>query len=384
MIYLDYAATTPMSEKAIDVYTKAAREFFGNASSLHDIGNQSNRLLETARTELATLIHGEKNGIYFTSGGSEANDLAIRSLVKANNNKGKHLITTQGEHSSILNTFELLENEGYQVSYTPLNQYGEVLVSELEKLVTDKTILVSIGHASADIGTIQPLEVIGEVLAEKNILFHSDCVQTFGKIPVDVQKTKLTSISVSSHKIYGPKGIGASYISPEVSWRRVIPNVTHENGFRPGTVNIPAIAAFVTAASDIHHKMEQNQNKFLDLREQLLSCIMKKNQVILEGHPTNVLPHHVALRFPGIEGQYMMLECNRAGIAISTGSACQAGLDTPSKTLLATGKSEDEARELIRMTFGCDTMKRDIDTVIEVLQKTASSFHWNRRSSDFA
>ncbi|WP_010282030.1 IscS subfamily cysteine desulfurase [Bacillus timonensis] len=373
MIYLDNAATTPICEEALQVYTEVSRKYFGNPSSLHDIGSHAKQLLELCRKELADKINGDAEGVYFTSGGSESNHLAIRSLLDAHRDKGNHLITSSTEHSSVHNVCKQLETEGFEVTYLPCDRYGQVHLEDLQSAITDKTILVSIQFANPEIGTIQPIIEIGKFLQERNILFHTDCVQAFGKVPIDVKQANIDSLSISSHKINGPKGVGACYIRPSVMWRIQVPGTTHENGFRPGTVNVPGIASFITAAQVICSEMEANSRKYSGLRERLLTGLSKlKHEIIVEGHTTNQLSHIVGLSVSGAQGQYVMLECNRYGIAISTGSACQIGKQSPSKTMLAIGKSEDEAKQLIRLSFGHMTKNEDIDKVIEVLQKITS------------
>lgn len=380
MIYLDYSATTPILDEALDIYNQVSKDYYGNPSSLHDIGSKAKHLLNTCREELAMCFNGEGRGVYFTGGGSESNYLAIRSLVKAHQNKGKHLITSLVEHSSVLNTFKGLEEEGFRVTYLPVDQYGEVQMSELQKALTDQTILVSITHANSEVGTVQPIEEIGELLSQRKILFHSDCVQSFGKLPIDVKKAKLSSISLSSHKVYGPKGVGASYISPEVTWKGIVPHTTHEKGFRQGTVNLPGVAGFVTAAQDINSNHTVEVARCLKLTQQLLSGIRSKGwNVVLEGHPERRLPHHLGLRLVGMEGQYAMLELNRYGIAISTGTACLAGQLGPSETMQAIGKTTMEANEFIRITVGRYTDEKDIESTIKAMDHMLKQYFQNKR-----
>jgi cysteine desulfurase len=375
MIYLDYSATTPMSENALNIYNEVARNYFGNPSSLHDIGSMADQLLQTCREELASCIQGEGRGIYFTGGGSESNYLAIRSLVKAYKHKGKHLITSPVEHASVLNTFKLLEEEGFRVTYLPVTSYGEVLLKDLKAALTEETILVSITHANSEIGTIQPIEAIGELLQRKKILFHSDCVQSFGKLPINVKKAKLTSISISSHKVYGPKGVGACYISPDAKWKETVPHTTHEKGFRQGTVNLPGIAGFVTAAQEVVTHIEEEAERCRRLTQQLLNGVREHGwKVILEGHPERRLPQHLGLRLPGMEGQYAMLELNRYGIAISTGTACLASQQGPSSTMMAIAKTNKEANEFIRITVGQPTKESDIERTIEVFHQVMTQY----------
>ncbi len=375
MIYLDYSATTPISDTALAVYHEVASNYFGNPSSLHDIGSAADEILTICRRSLAEMLNADAHGIYFTGSGSEANYLAVRSLVQGNRHRGNHLITSQVEHPSNLHTFQLLEEEGFEVTYLPVDSYGRVQLDALEKAVTPRTILVSVIHANSEIGTIQPLEEIGKMLAKKGILFHSDCVQTFGKMALDVKKWRLHSISISSHKVYGPKGVGAVFISPKVAWKSVIPHTTQEKGFRPGTVNVPGVAAFVAAAKETLERMEEDANHCRALRDRLLAGLREKGwNVVLEGHPAERLPHHLALRFPGIEGQTLLLELNRHGIAISTGTACQARNQQPSQTMAAIGRTKQEADELIRVTVGRQTTSEEIERTLAVFDQVLQAY----------
>ncbi|OQP18041.1 IscS subfamily cysteine desulfurase [Geobacillus zalihae] len=374
MIYLDYAATTPMCQEAIAAYAEAASVYFGNESSLHDIGTKAKQLLALCRRELAAMINGEAEGIYFTSGGTEANLLAIRSLAAAYRHKGNHLITTEIEHASLHHLFKQLETEGYTVTYLPVDRFGRIRLADLERAITPKTILASIQHANSEIGTIQPLADIGRLLRAHGVLFHSDCVQTFAKIQLDVQEIGLDSLSVSAHKVYGPKGVGAVYINPRRHWKPVFPGATHESGFRPGTVNVPGIAAFITAAQQLHRRMADEQSRLERLRNRLLHAIAAKQlPVTVEGHPDFRLAHIIGLSIAGYEGQLVMLECNRAGIAISTGSACQVGLQAPSRTMLAVGKTPEEAKQFIRVSLGAATTEAEIDQFVSTLERLTSA-----------
>lgn len=365
MIYLDYAATTPLSLEALDAYQKTAKRFFANSMSLHDAGCAAKETLEDARNTLSRLISAPKSGLYFTSGGTESNDLAIRSLVYAHRQKGKHLITTKAEHSSVLDTFSRLENEGFDVDYVPLKKNGQIKLEKLEKLLTNETILVSIAHVTSDLGTIQPIDQIGRMLKEKNILFHSDCVQSFGKIRVNVQKANLSAASFSAHKLYGPKSVGACYINPREHWQPLYSKAKHENGFRPGTVDVPGIAAFARAAQEAVASLETETKRMQSLRKRFISGIMETGYFV-EGESSTTLPHHLPLRLPGVEGQLVMLELNQKEIFVSTGSACSAN-ESHNETLLAMGKSREEARELIRITMGKQTTEEEMNETAEAL-----------------
>lgn len=367
MIYLDHAATTPMSESAIRVFTEASKGFFGNSSSLHDIGSSAQAMLEECRKQLAGYLNADLNGIYFTSGGSESNHLALLSIGRAHSAQGKHIITTVTEHPSLMNTLQLLEEEGFTITKLPVDQTGRIRIPELIEAITEDTILVSIGHANSEIGTIQPLKEVGGILKDRHILFHSDCVQTFGKIPIDVKELGLDSLSISSHKIYGPKGVGACYIAPHVDWKASIPGTSHEKGFRSGTVNVPGIAAFVTAAGEMIEQMEHHDRYFRKLRDRLLTRLEVEEGIVMEGHPMEVLPSIIGLRLKGIEGQYAMLKLNRKGFAVSTGSACSVGKQSPSKTMLEVGRTRDQAREFIRISLGVSTTEDQMDAFTEEL-----------------
>ncbi len=366
MIYLDYCATTPMSERAINIFSKAAIDFYGNPNSLHDVGTKAKNLLEYSRKTIANCINGEANGVYFTGGGSDSNNLAIKSLIKG---KKGHIITTSIEHFSVINTFLQLEEEGYDVTFLEVGQDGIVSLETIKEALKETTILVSIGYANSDIGVIQNIQEIGHFLKRNNIIFHSDCVQSFGKIPVDIQALNLDSVSLSSHKIYGTKGVGAVYISPKVNWKPIIPNTSHESGFRAGTVNVPGIASFAEAAIEICGNMSQEENRLKELSNLLLQRLSEKKVAhSLVGHSEQRLSHHLSLRIHGIEGQYVMLELNKKNIAISTGTACKVGEQNASKTMLQLGFHKNAAKELIRISMGKQTTKEQIETVATALE----------------
>ncbi|MBO1626373.1 IscS subfamily cysteine desulfurase [Bacillus arachidis] len=374
MIYLDYAATTPMSKEAIETYTKAAEQYFGNEQSLHDIGGTASSLLQVCRASLAQMIGGKEQGVFFTSGGSESNYLAIQSLL--NTKSGKHILTTPMEHASIRSYFQFLAQQGYTITEIPVDSYGLIDLRALEEAITEDTVLASIQHGNSEIGTIQPISEIGEILKKRNILFHTDCVQTFGKLPIDVTAMQIDSLSISAHKIYGPKGVGACYINPQVRWEEVFPGTSHEKGFRPGTVNVPGIASFLTAAEHILDNHEEEQARFRQLRSYFIEQLQPLPlEIQVEGHSTSCLPHIIGVTIKGIEGQYTMLECNRHGIAISTGSACQVGKQEPSKTMLAIGKTYEEAKQYVRFSFGRHTTKENIDTTIHTLLTIGNQFY---------
>lgn len=364
MIYLDHAATTSMSDKALEVYVNVAKHYFGNASSLHDEGSAAGQILEASAKTIAATLNARPQDIYFTSGATEGNFLAINSLLRAK--KGKHIITSQIEHSSVQNVFLKLESEGYDITWLPVDEFGRVSLDELEDLVQNKTALVSIQHVNSEIGSIQEIQKIGSFLQKQDILFHSDCVQSYGRLPLDIKVQNVDALTISSHKIYGPKGAGAVWMNPKVNWKSVFPEQDNSSRFRPGTADVPAIAAFATAAKERLSERESEQERIGKFKEKLLAEIKKMGfEVEIEGAPEQNVPNILGLRFPGMEGQFMMLECNQAGLAISTGSACQVGSDKPNKTMMAIGKNEQEAREFIRLSFGKKNEERQIPLIIE-------------------
>ncbi|MDR9417682.1 IscS subfamily cysteine desulfurase [Gracilimonas sp.] len=364
MIYLDHAATTSISDEALEVYQKVAKNYFGNASSMHDKGSGAEQILEASKKTIASTLNARPKDIFFTSGASESSFLAIYSLLKAC--EGKHIITTPIEHSSVRNIFIKLEQEGYEVSVVSVDKYGRVDVDELKSLVRDDTALASIQHVNSEIGTIQDLETIGEFLHSKKILLHSDCVQSYGRIPLNVQLLNVDSISISGHKIYGPKGIGAVWMNPKVNWKPVFPDSDNQKKFKPGTADVPSIAAFATAAKKINQNASSEQERIASFRKKLIAELERLpfDHEIIE-HPKRSVPNILGLRFPGMEGQFLMLESNHAGLAISTGSACQVGSDKPNKTMTAIGKDGQEAREFIRLSFGKENSEEQIPQIIQ-------------------
>ncbi|MED4038653.1 IscS subfamily cysteine desulfurase [Niallia taxi] len=369
MIYLDYAATCPLDSDAGKMYLEVSTDYYGNSSSLHDIGGKASDLLEGCRGEMARLLGVEKSGIYFTSGGTESNFLAITALLSANKRADKHIITTASEHSSIHGTMKRLAADGYAVTYLPLGANGIIDVQMLEACIKPETVLVSIQHVNSEIGAIQPIEKIGTILKERGIYFHSDMVQSFGKLDIAAISAKVDSLSISSHKFYGPKGVGLTYISPAIPWTGFLPGTTHENGFRAGTVNIAGIAAMCVAAQKAVKRLAVDYAHYQALREIVME-LASSTDYLTVFQCGNQLPSIVGMRILGMEGQWTMLECNRRGFAISTGSACQTGQQAPSKTMKALGLSDEEAKEFVRISFGrattIDDVKAFMQTVVSV------------------
>ncbi|ARI78967.1 IscS subfamily cysteine desulfurase [Halobacillus mangrovi] len=364
--YFDYAATCPIQEEALEAYIRGSREFYGNTSSLHDAGTKASALLEHCRKTFSTLINAEAEGIYFTSGGTESNIIGLQALLDAH--PGNHIIASDAEHSSIQNLLTKFEQEGYEVSRVPLTSAGFVDVNQLEELMSKDTAIVTIQHVNADIGTIQPIQRIHSLCKKWGSLFHSDCVQSFGKIDLTAITPYLDSLSISSHKVYGPKGVGAVYIRPSLSFMPLLPNTTHESGVRAGTLNTPGVAGFTVAAEHCVHTLEEHQTIIQKHKEYFLELMGEVSSELTIFGELNEVPI-LGLGIDGTDGQWTMLEANRKGYAFSTGSACQARSDGPPKTLLSMGVSEQEAKTFIRLSFSHLHSKEDIEGLAMCLKK---------------
>lgn len=367
MKYFDYAASCPLDQEAAEVYVKAASSYYGNSSSLHDIGDQANELLEYSRNQFARFFEVSKDGIYFTSGGSEGNYLALQTLLSGKVKKGNHIITGMAEHSSVLNTMEKLRQAGWEITMLPFDSGGRIDVKSFMDAVREDTVLASLQHANPEIGTLQPIEKIGALCREHNILFHSDCVQSFGKVDVAQIARAVDSLTISGHKFYGPKGVGAVYLNPALRWESYAPGTTHEGGFRAGTVNVPGIAAMAVAAEKAMKNLEVYEEHYHMLREEFLHSLAPVRSwcTVYEAD----LPSTIGMRVDGLEGQLIMNEANLRGFAISTGSACQVSLEAPSKTMVALGVEGKAAKEFIRITLGRETKVKDVRELGETLVK---------------
>lgn len=376
MIYFDFAASTPLDEEAAQAYVQAAAEYYGNSSSLHDIGSQAAGLLENCRSELAKMIGIDKNGLFFTSGGSEGNFLAIEALLTSVKKDGKHIIAGMAEHSSIHGALKRLEGHGYEITFIPFTSDGLLDLDRLRAAIKPETVLVTVQHINSEIGTIQPLEKIAGICQEHDLLFHSDFVQSFGKINIKDSAQLVDSFSISGHKFYGPKGVGAAYINPRIGFSPFFPGTTHESGFRPGTVNVPAIAAMTVAAQKISNRLSEEDQKYQLLRRAFMAEMepIKAWAKIFQAQEPSQLSSIIGLGISGIEGQWLMLECNRSGFSISTGSACQAGMQSPSKTMLALGVSRQEAKEFVRISFGKTSKVEDVHRLGQCIAGIVTKF----------
>ncbi|MGD6957072.1 IscS subfamily cysteine desulfurase [Rossellomorea aquimaris] len=368
MNYFDYAATTPIDPESLHVVQTVSNEFWGNPSSLHDIGGKAKHLLTKCREKLAGMLGVPSKGIYFTSGGTEGNHLALVTFALSRQENGKHIILGGAEHSSLHSSAAFLEQFGFTVTKIPFTSQGLIDLQILEESISEETTLVSIGHVNGEIGTIQPLHEIKNLLKYRDILLHCDMVQSFGKLDITEYTSIVDSFTLSSHKIYGPKGVGAYYINPSLDVSPMIPGQTHEDGFRGGTVNLPGIAGFVTAASMCHDSFSTPH--FIRLRARFLSQLeeqLSDTYTLYEGPAPAQLPHVVGLGIHGLEGQWLMLECNRRGFSISTGSACGAGSQDMSKTLTSMGVGQRAGKEFIRISFGRDTKEEHVEALVQTL-----------------
>lgn len=376
MIYFDFAATTPLDPEAAEVYLKVATDYYGNPSSLHDIGGQSASLLENCREVLANLAGIDKNGLFFTSGGSEGNFLAIEALLSSPKKKGNHIIAGMAEHSSVHGALNRLKKAGYEITLLPFNSKGLIDPDQLVNSLKPETVLIALQHVNSEIGTIQPIEELANICKTNSIHLHSDFVQSFGKIDVTSIAPLVSSFSFSGHKIYGPKGIGGVYVNPRIKWEPFIPGSSHERGFRPGTLNVPAIASMTAAAQKIMGSLDDDRDKYRLLRSAFIEALnpIKEKVKIYQADNASQLPNIIGLRIAGIEGQWMMLESNRLGFAISTGSACQIGMQSPAKVTQALGLSTDEAKEFIRISFGHSSSVEDVIKLGESIVKIVKAF----------
>lgn len=371
-VYLDHSATTPVAPEVLEEMLPFLRESFGNPNSLHSWGRIARKAIEEARTSLATLISANPEEIVFTGGGSESNNLAIKGIAFSLKDKGKHMITSQVEHHAVLEVCEWLEKKmGFEVTYLPVDEYGSVSVEDLKKAIRDDTILVSIMFGNNEVGTIQPIEEIGRVCREKGVLFHVDGVQAVGHIPVNVRELNIDMLTISAHKMYGPKGVGALYIRKGVRPTPLIHGGGQERGLRSGTENVAGIVGLGAAAKLALHRLQNgDEERVKALRDKLINGVLSRiPDAILTGHREKRLPFHASFCFKYIEGESLILKLDSLGIAASTGSACSSLSLEPSHVLLAMGIPHEVAHGSLRLTLGKDTKEEDIDYTIESLEK---------------
>ena len=369
-IYLDNAATTRVREEVAAEMLPIMTEVYGNASSVHAFGREGKKALEKARVQVANAIGAKKEEIYFTAGGSEADNWALKGTAAVLKNKGNHIITTAIEHHAILHTCAALEKEGFTVTYLPVDENGLVTAEQVEAAITPETILVSIMFANNEIGTIEPIAEIGAVCKAHKVLFHTDAVQAVGHVPIDVKEMNIDMLSMSGHKFYAPKGVGVLYVRTGVRLKNLIEGGAQERSKRAGTENLPGIVAMGKAIELICGEMEEENARMTAMRDRLIAGIMEKiPDARLNGHPTKRLPGNVNVSIRFIEGEALLLSLDMAGIAGSSGSACTSGSLDPSHVLLAIGLPHEIAHGSLRLTLGRYNTEKDVDYVLEQLPK---------------
>jgi cysteine desulfurase len=366
-IYLDHNATTPVHPEVLHAMSPYYETEFGNASSIHSFGRKARQAVEAAREKVAKLIGPcESVDIVFTSGGTESDNFAIKGVASALRDKGRHIITSKIEHLAVLSVCEFLGKNGYEITYLPVDEYGTIDIDELKNTIRDDTILISAMFANNEVGTIQPIEEIAEIAHEKGILFHTDAVQALGKIPIGVEKMGVGLLSMSAHKIYGPKGVGALYISKKANITPFIHGGHHERNRRAGTENVPGIVGFGKACELAQRDTEKELTRLTALRDRLWNGIARDvKDVKMNGHPTKRLPNTLNVSFKYVEGESIILNLDLKGIAVSSGSACTSGSLEPSHVLKAMGVEAAVAQGSVRFSLGRANTQADIDKVIK-------------------
>ncbi|MBT2583471.1 IscS subfamily cysteine desulfurase [Planococcus sp. ISL-109] len=368
MIYLDSAATVPMRKEAIDAYAEAAEKAFGNTQSLHDAGSAAAEYLASCRKLWGQFLNVRPDGIYFTGNASEANQLSIRSLLRGRPRKCRTIVTTKLEHASVLTVLHELEKEGYKIDWAPVDQFGRVDMETFKTKVNEDTALVIMQLVNSEMGAVQPVEECARIANGFGVPLHSDIVQGLGKLPVDIGSWGVTSAACSAHKIGGPKGVGIAYINPSVHWESVYEGTTHQQGFRAGTIDVPGIVSATIAAK---HAVSEQPHAYEHAR-QLQDYVLEHlpEGVVLTGNIATKSPFIQGLILPHVEGQWMMLACNRHQIAISTGTACKIGSGEAMSAMLAMGTESDAARKFVRISFNKNTTESDVEAFLQVVERS--------------
>jgi len=374
MSYMDHSATSPVDPHVFESMKPYFVDSFGNASTLYSLGRDARKAMESARAQVASLIGAKPEEVIFTSGGTESDNIAIKGVAYRLKDKGNHIITSVIEHPAVEETCKYLEKNGFEVTYSPVYEEGIVRISDLEEAINDKTILITIMHANNEIGTIQPVAEIGKIAREKKIYFHTDAVQTVGKIPVNVEELNVDMLSLSAHKLYGPKGIGALYIRKGVRLEPIIHGGGHEKGIRPGTENVSGIVGLGKACELAEENLLDNAKYLTNLRDRLINEVLNSvEKSYLNGHRTKRLPNNANFRFTGIEGESLVLHLDSKGIAASTGSACSSKKLEPSHVLMAIGLKEVDAHGSLRLTLGKENTEKDIEHAIKSIQEVVGT-----------
>ena len=366
---MDNAATTQLDKRVFTAMKPFLFRKYGNASSLHTFGLEARKAIEEIRENVAKIINAEKDEIYFTSGGTESDNIALRGIAYANKSKGNHIITSSIEHHAVFHTCKELEKQGFEVTYLPMTHEGFVNLENLKNAITDETILVSIMHANNEIGTIQPIEEIGKVCRENKIYFHTDAVQTIGKLKIDVKKMNLDSLSASAHKFYGPKGIGFLYVCKGVNIKPINFGGGHERGLRSGTENVPGIVGLGKALEICSEEMKKESSEDKKIRDMLIKGVLKIPNSWLNGPKTERLAGNANFGFDFIEGEALVMRLDMKGVASSTGSACSTKSLTPSHVLTSIGLPHVKCHGSLRLSLGRFNSEKEVDYVLKVLPK---------------
>lgn len=369
-VYMDHNATTPVHPEVLEAMMPFFRDQFGNASSIHWAGREVKKYLDEAREKVAALLHASPEEVIFTGCGTESDNMAIKGVALALREKGRHIITTQVEHHAVLHTCQFLENMGYEVTYLPVDGEGLIDLEKLRRSIKAETILITIMFANNETGTIFPVQEIGEIAREKGVIFHTDAVQAVGKLPIDLQQLPVDILSLSGHKLYSPKGIGAQYIRKGTKLTSLIHGGAQERSRRAGTENIPYIIGLGKASEIALRDFQKRHIHLIALRDRLNQEIIKRvPHVKRNGHPTQRLPNTLNMSFLYIEGESLLLNLDLEGIAVSSGSACTSGSLEPSHVLLAMGIPHEIAQSAIRLSLGWNNTEEDIDYVVEALPR---------------
>ena len=376
--YFDNAATTKVSEEVLKEMIPYFSTQYGNPSSLYTIGRYNKRAIEKARRQVAELINCEANEIYFTASGSESDNITLKGIAYANKEKGNHIITSKIEHPAVLNSCKTLEKQGYKISYINVNKDGIIDLNELISEITNQTILISVMFANNEIGTIQPIEEISKIAKKYNVIFHTDAVQACGNIPIDVKKMGIDMLSLSAHKINGPKGVGALYVKKGINFDSIINGGGQEKGKRSGTENVAGIVGLGKACEIAKKQMNNHMEKLKELRDYFIEQVEEKiPNAKLNGSRENRLPGNANFSFKNVDSQELLFKLDSKGICVSSGSACSAGDSNPSHVLTAIGLEKELAQGTIRFTFGEDNTKEDIDYLLDNLQEFIFSSNGN-------
>ena len=369
-IYLDYTATTPTHPEVVKAMLPYFTDAFGNASTIYSYGQEAKGAIEEARDKVADLIGAQSEEIVFTSGGTEADNFALEGVAFAKESKGNHIITSSVEHHAVIETCKFLERRGFRVTYLPVDEYGLVAPDDVKRAITDKTILISVMQANNEVGTIEPIAEIGRIAKEAGIYFHTDAVQTVGHIPVDVNGLGVDLLSISAHKLYGPKGVGALYIRKGTKLIPFMHGGEQERRRRASTENVPGIVGFGKAIELAQQEMTEETERLTYLRDQLIKGLLERiDHIRLNGHPIKRLPNNVNISVDYVEGESMLLNLDLEGICASTGSACSSSSLEPSHVLVALGLSPELAHGSLRFSLGKWTTEEEIGQVLEVLPK---------------